>query len=165
MPTPTYDLIASNVLGSTSTSVTFSSLDTIGAGYRDLVLVCQTSSDSVQMNLRFNSDSGSNYNRVIAAGDGSATGSTTSTNSSALILGGDAQNQPSNPLLTIVSVFDFQTTDKHKSVLVRANQSATGVTMTAGRWASTAAITSLTILSGTNPFKVGSSFYLYGIVS
>jgi hypothetical protein len=165
MPTSTYDLIASNVLGSTSTSVTFSSLDTVAAGYRDLVLVCQTTSDSPQMNLRFNSDSGANYNRVIAQGNGSVASSTSSTNATALVLGGDAQNQPSNPMLTIVAIFDFQTTDKHKSILVRANQADTGTTMTAGRWASTTAITSLTILSGTNPFKVGSSFYLYGIVS
>jgi hypothetical protein len=162
MPTPTYDLIASNVLSSTSTSVSFSS---IGSGYRDLVVVCQTTSDSVQMNLRFNSDSGANYNRIIAQGDGTTASSTSSTNATALVLGGDASNQPSNPMLTIIQIMDYAQTDKHKTVLIRANQSATGVSMTAGRWASTSAITEVILLSGTNPFKVGSSFYLYGLVS
>jgi len=71
MPTPTYTPLATVTLGSATSSVTFSS---IPATYRDLILIfdgTRTGNNNVQ--YRFNSDTGTNYSTVIAAGNGSGT--------------------------------------------------------------------------------------------
>ena len=161
MPTPTYDLLASNVLTSSASSVTFSS---IPATYRDLIVVCTTKSTTTYhtVYIRFNSDTGSNYPTVRAfgftsAGSDSATYSFIDAN-----LGIDAGNFQT----TISNIMDYSATDKHKTVLSRANGTPNYVAMTASRWANTSAINSVNIFNATAVnFDSGSSFYLYGIVS
>ena len=166
MPTPTYDLIASNVLSSNATSVTFSSLNTIGSGYRDLVLVANVlATATVDSLLRFNSDTGSNYSWVRASGNGSTAASFGNT-TDGIYLNAVAQFDSTNRGLVITSVLDFAQTNKHKTVLTRSNNAGQGVEMGAGRWANTSAITSITFQSGSSTnFQSGSTFYLYGIVS
>ena len=163
MPTPTYDLIASNVLSSSASSVTFSS---IPATYRDLVLVVDgTGSSATQfVSLRFNGSFASEYTNVTAEGNG--------TNAVSSAGGPTGQLNASNeryPFTTTASniifqIMDYSATDKHKTVLIRANGAANSTVMTAGRWASTSAINQVQVLFGAN-FNSGTSFYLYGIVS
>jgi hypothetical protein len=162
MPTPTYDLIASNVLTTSATSVTFSSLPS--TGYRDLVLVVTAiGATSPQGGLRFNGDTGSNYAWVRATGDGSSASSFSNTTDYARAMS-IAEFSTGVGGLNVVQIFDYATTDKHKAVLSRANGSSTAVEMIASRWANTAAITSITYLSGSaREFDSGSTFYLYGI--
>jgi hypothetical protein len=58
-----YTALANVTLGSSAASVTFSS---ISQSYRDLVLVITATTSAVDNAfIRFNSDSGSNYNIVI----------------------------------------------------------------------------------------------------
>ena len=60
MPTSTYDLIASNVLTSSASNIEFTS---IPSTYRDLVIVMTVTADSASFGrMRFNNNSGSNYN-------------------------------------------------------------------------------------------------------
>jgi hypothetical protein len=60
--------LANITLGSAAASVTFSSI--VGT-YRDLLLVSQLGHVSNNdIRIRFNSDTGSNYNMVYSAGDG-----------------------------------------------------------------------------------------------
>jgi hypothetical protein len=59
---------------------------------------------------------------------------------------------------------DYSVTDKQKTVLSRTNSSF-GTDITAGRWASTSAITSVTVYPSSGDFEIGSTFALYGIVS
>jgi hypothetical protein len=163
MPTPTYDLIASNVLGSAVSSVTFSS---ISSSYRDLILVINSAASAgVYINLRFNSDTGSNYYWSVMGGDGSATISTSDSMVDRLRIGYSSYPSSGNNSLQIAQIMDYSATDKHKTVLSRGNQAATGVDAVAGRWASTSAINSVTALLGSGTFSVGGSFYLYGLVS
>jgi len=161
MPTPTYDLIASNVLTSSASSVTFSS---ISASYRDLVLVCQPihATATSNLRLRFNSSS-TGYNFVIAIGDGSSAVSESGTGTE-INLSPYAQITTSQDSLQIVQVMDYAA-DKHKTALVRANRAAGATEMQAHRWADTSAITSLELFAGSGNLNTGSSFYLYGIVS
>jgi hypothetical protein len=161
MPTPTYDLIASNVLGSSATSVTFSA---ISGSYRDLVLVFDGSfTSSGAFYIRVNSDSGSNYFAVRMSGDGSTTESASFASSSAGIIGNAGST---TRVMAQLQLLDYSSTDKHKSYLSRSSDSATRVAAFAGRWASTSAITSIQIGSFFfGNFQTGSSFYLYGIVS
>lgn len=163
--TATYDLIASNVLTSSASSVTFSSI----SGYRDLVVVADgrtVTGSSDNFVLRFNGDTGNNYNSVWAETYGTSNWSSSSSNSSWIILGqAYSLLQPTESGLAIASIMDYSATDKHKSVLSRAGRAGEGVTMLAGRWANTSAITSVTVLTTSANFAVGSSFYLYGIVA
>jgi hypothetical protein len=63
----------------------------------------------------------------------------------------------------IASILDYTQTNKHKLVVARANDGANRTTTTAGRWANTSAITSLTVLVGSGTFNTGTVFSLYGI--
>ena len=159
MPTPTYDLIASNVLTSSAATVTFSS---IGSSYRDLIVVADcilATGDFVRMIV--NSDTGANSPNVQMFGDGGGTGnSNTATNYFPM-----NADQSATRVLGIVQILDYAQTDKHKPLLIRSNANSE-VTATAGRWANTAAITSVQFNTAfSNQFQSGSRFYLYGLVS
>ena len=156
MPTPTYTPLANITLGSTASSVTFSS---ISGSYRDLVLVISGSSSALRgVALSFNGDTAGNYNYVYMSGDGSSTYS------------GSAANQtPQNIGVTgtvigiiTLNVMDYSQTDKHKTWLSRSNVSNSEVEARAGRWASTSAITSL-VATSSGSFAAGSTFALYGV--
>lgn len=164
MATPTYTPIASTTLASSASSVTFSSLNTIAAGYRDLVLIANpeiTGGDST-LTLRLNSDTNNaNYSVVRMSGDGSSATSTSATGSARL----DANNQTSGSRPAIlINIMDFSATDKHKSALVRINSTTDSVEATAFRFASTAAVTTVQLVATTN-FAAGSTFSLYGIAA
>ena len=156
MATPTYDLLATVTITTTTSGTTISNIDTIGAGYRDLVLVL-SSTDNCVVYIRLNSDSTVGaYSSVNAEGTGSATSSNTGPNSTRFTPTSSVYGGGTN----IIQFFDFSQTDKHKSMLSRASSSANGVNMATGRWANTAAVTSITDLSTRN---AGDTFHLYGI--
>jgi hypothetical protein len=73
-------------------------------------------------------------------------------------------------MVNIIQVMDYSATDKHKTVLVRANTNAPSVSgvvyASAGRWASTSAVTSLVLLPEVGPnFAIGSTFNLFGVIA
>ena len=152
MATPTYTLLDSVTLGSSASSVTFSS---ISQDYGDLVLVVSPS-NAMQGELRFNSDSGSNYNFVYMRGTGSSAQSNSGTVTYELIDTGAYD-------LCRVQIMDYSATDKHKSMLNRSDRSSARTVARACRWANTSAITTVSITGATGNFDAGSTFYLYGI--
>lgn len=159
MPTPTYDLIASSVLSSTAASVVFSS---ISGSYRDLILVVNATASSNNLALRFNSDSGSNYNWIYQQSTGTSIGTNTAGSQTQLDL--TSVSYLTTQVNTNISqIMDYSQTDKHKLVLTRGNGQY-GTELRAGRWASTSAITSITVICDSGSFSSGSTFYLYGIV-
>ena len=162
MPTPTYDLIASNVVSSAVASVTFSS---IPSTYRDLVLVMQPTVSTAGNGLlmRVNSDSGTNYQNLIMRGNGSATQAFGYSNQSSIFVTFGAVDNVGT--ITIANIFDYNQTDKHKSVIVRHNAIDYVVEQIGARWANTAAINSVSIIGNSVNITAGSTFYLYGIVS
>jgi hypothetical protein len=167
MPTPTYTPLANITLGSTATSVTFSS---INQSYRDLILVFEGSANTSDrvVAIRFNSDSGSNYSRVQMSGTGSSAASGTLSGTATDFYYQATASQQTN---AVVQIMDYTATDKHKSMVSRANTPAAYVFANAHRWASTAAITSLQVFPATTSygangsFNIGSTFALYGIVA
>lgn len=158
--------LATITLGSAASSVTFAS---IPATYRDLRLVSFVPSltgspTAAGAFARFNSDTGGNYNTVYAYGNGSSTGSGTETNSTTLFWGAF----PAAGGIDHWDILDYAQTDKHKSAIGRADGNGASTWMYAGRWASTSAITSITLTSpdsGSDQFGIGTTFALYGIVS
>jgi hypothetical protein len=157
MPTQTYFPLANITLGSSSSSVTFSS---IPATYRDLVVVVNhTKSALTTFTIRFNGDNTSgNYTSVYMVGDGSSAVSGTET--------GFTFAFSNTPISTqLVNVMDYSATDKHKTVLLRHSDSSRQAAAYAGRWANTAAITSVVFAPSSGTFDSGSTFALYGIAS
>jgi hypothetical protein len=163
MPTPTYDLIASNVLTSSAASVTFSSLPS--TGYRDLIVVASVrgTAPGGWAIMRANSDSGSNYFYVSMAGNGSSAFSNAPAAQTAFQLGASWGLSTTQFLPFRVNIFDYAQTDKHKTVLARLDDASFVTEANAQRWASTSAITSLVISATSGNFDTNSSFYIYGI--
>lgn len=161
--------LANITLTGTQTTVTFSS---ISGSYRDLILVganVLSSTNNEHMQFRINSDSGANYNMVTARGDGSSTASSSSSNTTEANFGTFVMPNTTSPSNFVLHFLDYSATDKHKTVLARsdnANSTFPGASMTAIRWASTSAITSITLrFQSTATYAVGSSFALYGVSS
>jgi len=154
-------------LGSAQSSVTFASIPT--TGYRDLRLVVSAKPNGTgypAVYVRANGDSGSNYSTVRMAGNGSTTNSVASSATGFSIASayglGPTAGAMSNHLVDIQDAF---ASDKHKTALARSNTPNDGLEASASRWASTSAITSLTVGTNVDSFAAGSTFALYGVVA
>lgn len=147
--------IASVTLTSSQSSVSFGSLP---QGYRDLRLVVNAYGPGGDNSYcRFNSDSGANYPQIYIYGNGSSAAMSTSTWAEQY-LGTLGTAMTVNTL----DVLDYSQTDKQKATLVRGSDTTAYVQARAGRWVSTAAITSITIICG-GTYSSGSTFNLFGI--
>jgi hypothetical protein len=160
-----YIPIASQTLGSSAASVTFSSIPTTlnGKTLRDLVLVHSTAGTPPRM--RVNSDTGSNYSHVRMSGNGSSatSGGYTDTSVNLFAVGFSGNPGPSTDVdFVVTQIFDYATTDKHKTMLSRHSIASGAVEAFANRWANTSAITSILIYGDSN-FAAGSTFSLYGL--
>jgi len=160
MPTTTYTPLANITLTGATSSITFTS---ITAGFRDYVIIGTFQNvSSPYIALRFNSDTGGNYNRVEMFGDGTSTGAQAQSNET---LGYSAGNPMANNSMITMSILDASATDKHKTWLSRYSGASNVVSAQANRWANTSAITSITVLTGSGTWGSGTTFALYGIAS
>lgn len=161
MPTNTYTPLATISLTGTDSEIVFSNIPNT---YRDLIIIASGQSTAANANIlaRFNSDSGSNYSWVYMGGDGSSTFSGSSSGTS-----GDWGNFPNAQSVSVFQIMDYSATDKHKTTLVRSNTASTYAIAYAERWASTTAITSisLTISGSGNSFASGTILSLYGVIA
>lgn len=157
MPTETYVPLATITLGSSASSITFSS---IPAETGDLILVINGgASAGGAVPMQFNADSASsNYYNTYGYGY--------STNSK------DASSQQNNNFLFfepgqnigIVQVFDYASTNKTKHCLIRINRGGTaGVWMMSGKWNSTSAINSISFSPASGVLSSGMTASLYRI--
>lgn len=157
MPSPTYSLISSQVLTSTQTSVTFSS---IPASYRDLAIVMTSPAES-QFWMRINGDTGSNYFHVrmrsnLSGGGGGNSGTATETVAEFM------QSFNGHGVVT-AHILEYSATNKHKTILARGGRASTEVSAQVIRWGNTAAINELTFLNTPGTLVSGARLYLYGI--
>lgn len=163
-----YESIATVTLSSTTSSISFSS---ITGTYKHLQIRGVSAGDqNVGVRCRFNSDTGSNYAwHEIAAGAGYGTGvyfySGVSQTSIQLL---DQQlGNSTNFNTSITDILDYASTNKNKTT-----RTLTGVKggpggfmyLVSGLWASTSAITSITLYPFTGSgFVANTTFALYGI--
>ena len=155
-----YNALASVVLGSPQTTVSFGNIPT---GYRDLRLVVNgTGTAEININLQFNGDTSSNYLQVHMRGFSTSSISTSSSTTSAIVSNYSTGLQPSSRAVNIYDIMDYAATDKHKSVIVHATHSDEIDLLTA-RWASIAAITSVSVTAAGSTFITGSTFTLFGV--
>ena len=157
----TYTPIASQTLGSSTASVTFSS---IPSTYTDLVLVITpiyvTSGSDVD--IQFNNDTGTNYSRTQLGGNGSGAVSVRESSASKFRLTYSANVTTTYAYNAIVNFMNYSNTSTYKTALSRGNNASNGVEAEVGLWRSTAAITTINVASS-GTFNTGSTFTLFGI--
>lgn len=158
----TYTPIATNTLGSATASVTFSS---IPSTYTDLIIVINgaTTSGSNNGEIQFNGDTGNNYSFTWLSGDGTSATSGRSTSTSRILLNYYGYFDTSYVTNMIVQVQNYSNATTNKTALVRGNNSNNGLAAVVGLWSNTAAITSVTIKTGSSTFTAGNTFTIYGI--
>jgi hypothetical protein len=163
MPTPTYTPLATVTLGTTASSVTFSS---IPATYRDLVVVASgtLSTNNLDIILTINADTtAGNYSRVAMSVTTSGTTASFTVEPRAITGWGYWGNdQVANSILQLM---DYSATDKHKTLLTRSNRQSSGLDAIATRWANTSAITSVALSPTSSTFSSGCTFSLYGVIA
>lgn len=157
-----YTALANVTLGSTATTVSFSS---INQGFRDLVLVCRPiGSTPSNFIVRVNNDAtNANYAVVNMFGNGSGTSSSTTSGTPGWTAAFNASVLTTAALTTVYNIMDYSAVDKHKSVLIRTDGASESTEAEAGRWANTAAVTTLTCITQGSSFVAGSTFALYGV--
>ena len=165
----TYEPIATTTLGSAAANITFSS---IPATYTDLRLVVFLLKDSgtstSPIDVRFNSDSATNYSSTFLRGDGSAVDSFRYTSTTKIDTGEVSPTTAIGQLVTI-DIFGYAGST-NKSVLITNSADANGsgqVSRGVGLWRSTSAITSIamagTFTNGAS-LGTGTTATLYGIL-
>lgn len=175
-PSGAYDSIATTTVGSGGTgTITFSS---IPATYTHLQIrligrTNRTSAGIDQMNIRFNSDTGSNYvtNHYIQ-GNGSAVyagANTSGTLMTVYRLTADGSPTLASSFGTsIIDILDYANTNKYKTLRALSGQDMNTVSgevfFVSAAWMSTVAVSSITITPNTGTlFNEYSQFALYGI--
>jgi hypothetical protein len=144
---------------STTTTVTFSS---ISGSYRDLIIVWSGTTQSTFGNRFYmnNDQSNANYFNVAGWGSGSS------------VFGTNVQNPQISPDIqstttqnqSLIHIMDYAQTDKHKTILSRADVPNSGVVMQVTRWTNTAAVTSV-VVNNAAVWNSGTTISLYGVSS
>ena len=165
MATATYDLIASQTLGSAAASITFSSIPSTYTDLRLVITSIATGASNYNLFYRFNGDTGSNYSRTILYGDGSSAASNASVNFSfgAIVFSIGINAIPS---LCTMDIFSYAgSTYKTQLTTASVDTNGTGnVVRNVNLWRSTSAITSILFYTdASNNFATGTTAQLYGI--
>jgi hypothetical protein len=158
-----FTAIASQTLTSSATGVTFSS---IPGTFRDLVLVIdkvRAVNTGRTFFVRFNG-SAVNYSSVYMTSNGpSGQSAFVSNNDNLRIYPFSHPAVPGQEPNYKIEIFDYQQTNKHKSVLVVSDNWDAAATRYAARWGETAAITSITVQIDSGNIVAGATFSLYGV--
>lgn len=162
--------LATLTLSATQVSATFSN---IPGTYRDLYVVVsgQMNGSNGAVRLQFNGDTGNNYYCTILEGTGTGGlgtyGYSAGSQPAIYTAGNSYPFSGSQNSVVTAHILDYAQTTKHKTALVHEGNGTTGGSLTSGRWANTAAITSVTIYAGTstNNFVSGTTLALYGVTA
>ncbi len=157
-----FESIATFTGNGSSQAATFSSIPSTFQHLQIRAAVV-TASSGFSPDVRFNSDSGANYQRLYirVAGSTQSTAGQTATNQLALFPNGTAGINPST---LIMNIFDYASTSKYKMVQWTEAYLSGGAPMTVfsqGMWLNTAAITSIAF--GTSDYTANNVIALYGM--
>jgi hypothetical protein len=157
----TYEPIATTILGSAASSVTFSS---ISGTYTDFILIgsyVNSASANTYVQVGNGSvDTGSNYSMTYLSGNGSSAVSGRDTSVAQMDL---AYGLTGVQLNLIYQFQNYSNTTTYKTVLARNNDASNQVAARVALWRSTSAINVIKIYPSTGNFNTGSTFTLYGI--
>lgn len=171
-----FDLLETQVLGSTQASVEFTSLNTKYAStYKHLQLRAVVRSDRAGLDrdlafMQLNSDTGANYNSHGLVGAGNAVYSFNSGQTTVMELFSylQAATSPAGAYSTyVIDLLDAYDTNKFKTIrslsggTVRSAES--GVALSSGLYRSTSALTAIKFYGSSANLSANSRFSLYGV--
>ena len=164
-PSGAYDSIATTTLGSTTASVTFSSIPSTYTHLQLRCLMSDTATGSASMTAQFNGDTGANYSSHILLGNGSTAGAAAFISDTKMFSGYFYQG--TNIFgAAVVDILDYANTNKYKTLKSLSGGDANGngqMRLFSGLWMNTGAISSITLASNGGNFIQYSQFALYGI--
>jgi hypothetical protein len=160
MPSTYTPIATSTVTGSSTTTVTFSS---IPATYTDLIVISNYKSVSNNyLMMRFNGDTGNNYSRTEVQGTGSSISNFNGSNEPYAYI--SSVYAPTGEMATFIShIMNYANTTIFKSLISRGNNITTGTSAVINMWRSTSAIDTILLTPIGTGFDIGSTFTLYGI--
>jgi len=166
-PSGAYDSIATvNVGAGGASSISFSS---IPSTYQHLQLrgIIKNTSSTTYAAMRFNSDTGSNYNAHYLDGDGATTLVGAASNYDRAYFGYAGTSSQTNIFgVTVIDILDYKDTSKFKTIRVLTGVDVNGsggyIELSSSAWRSTSAITDINIFFANN-FAQYSQVALYGI--
>jgi hypothetical protein len=162
----TYEVISSTTLSSDTASIEFA---TIPATYTDLkisLIAGQSATLNDSFQIRFNSDTGTNYTSTYMLSDGSTASGSCSNNTNALINFGDLGGVAIESFLDI-NINSYAETNRYKSTLsYYASVQRARVLLNLGLWRDNSAIHTVKLMfTASDNFKSGSVATLYGITA
>ena len=168
-------LISQQVLGSSASTVTFSSIPNTYKSLQIRSIARNTTADTyvTQMGLNLNSDSGTNYSLHYLYGNGGAVtaGGYGTSFGYAYISGTQIDNYAlANTYgASIIDIVDY-TLSKNKTIkyisgvnINNTTDSSNQITLGSSVWLNTSAVTTVSITAAQNSFAAGSTFSLYGV--
>jgi len=167
-----YDLLVTEILTSSQSSVTFASLGDYAADYQHLQIRMvgrsdRSSRDDENLRIRFNSDSDSNYSNHYLQTDGGSVTSGAETNNNAMWARSlTASSSPSDSFgVFVIDVLDFSNTNKNTTARTLGGSIDDDfIGLSSGAWFNTAALTSIELgTQFSNNFVARSRFSIYGI--
>lgn len=174
-PSGALTLISETQLDSSVATVTFAEISNI---FRNLMLTLQVRTDRVSeidnVDLRFNGDSGANYDSQTVRGrDVLAIGQNTIAGTEATVGLAEAANSRANNFSpSLITIFSYTKTDREKWIITSSTKfgdvsigTDMDVRVRSLRWRNVSAITSISLMPRVGPnFVSGSIFQLYGIL-
>ena len=160
----TYEKIATTTLGSTASSISFTS---ISAAYTDLVIVANfmlTASSNADVWFYYNNDQTSLYSYTCVQGSASGAFSSRTTNQTKAFLDVAAYFNPASstqPITSIISVNNYSNATTYKTALSRNSSVNTDTTAAVHLYRSSSAISRIDFAGTT--FQIGTMITLYGI--
>jgi hypothetical protein len=157
-----YELIETQILGSSQANITFSNLNTYSSVYKHLqIRMALTSTVDSSIKFRLNGDTGTNYSFHALDGRGSTIVSFAFTSENAGFIGYSFAGVMS-ATLDLIDAYST-TTNKTTRALSGTTQSGNRVYLASSLRRSTESTTSITVLNEAGNFTVGSRFSIYGI--
>lgn len=165
--TNSFESIATSTPSGVST-ITFSSIPSTFKHLQIRAIAKRdTATTSGSSNLRFNSDTGSNYARHFLRGSGAAASAGSGTAQTSIECFEHTGNDAAVANMVgvcIIDILDYASTTKNKVIrsLSGNDQNGAGnIYLTSGLWLSTSAVTSITLFTSAN--YLNTTFALYGI--
>ena len=171
-----YDLLETQVLGSSAASVTFTGLDTLAAGYQHLQIRGTVRKDAGtgefgdSIQLVFNSDTGLNYAYHDLNGNGSAVASFAVASDDSIVIRDITPRSGSTANIFgafVTDILDFSSSTKNTTTRTLGGSTLpsgeTDINLASGLYNNTSAITSIAISPTSPGFITGSRFSLYGV--
>jgi hypothetical protein len=168
-----FELIETQILGSSAASITFSGLGTYSSTYKHLQLRWTYRGTNANLFdgilIRFNGDTTTSYTRHRLFGGDASVASDAATTASSIGIAAQMGGTGATSAFSagVMDVLDVYSTSKNKTIRALTGRlpgaSERFVNLTSGVYRQTASITSLTVIGEAASIAANSRFSLYGI--